>query len=165
MSSSCHLCWMQCWFISRLPILGHKLFCILMQDPLSDTVHNKSTVLDIMCATLNSVTVEKWSLNFREMWHPHSSTMNPKYYCLGWPSCNRSQGPAVLNFANWNEDINLGHFPPFTQSPFSSLHIQVWMCTLLHILAYALAHTHAHTPKWRYLVFYAVCVCVCVSYR
>lgn len=144
MSSSCHLCWMQCWFISRLPILGHKLFCILMQDPLSDTVHNKSTVLDIMCATLNSVTVEKWSLNFREMWHPHSSTINPKYYCLGWPSCNRSQGPAVLNFANWNEDINLGHFPHLLKALFLPCTYKS-ECAQSYTYLHMPWHTHTHT--------------------
>lgn len=108
-------------------------------EALSTPVHTERALCrTLSAATVNSVAVDKWSPNFKETWHPRGRTIKQKYYWLCRPPCNRSQWPAVLHrrfalwtktaytllsihfyrfiaplhFLKWNEDINLGLFPP-----------------------------------------------------
>lgn len=107
------------------------------------------SILRAACWTLSAVTVnrlaaEKWSLNFRETWHPHSHTIKQKYCCHRWPSSNRPQWPAV-HFPNWTEDINVGLYTTHPKPPFFRAHTRQKL---------PLLDTHAltHTLLWSYKV-------------
>lgn len=117
----------------------------------------------LSAVTVNCVAVEKWTLNFRETWHPQSCKIKQKYYCLGWPSCNKPQWPAVLHFPNWNEDINLWIFP---HSPKATLLPCTYKSECVH--AYTFAHALTHSLLHRaikYSTLARVCVCARLSNR
>lgn len=138
-------------FLSLLPKLGTLLSWCTVQSVIQFI--QRALCLTLSAVAVNSVTVDKWSLNVRETWRPHSRTIKQKYCCFCWSSCNRSQWPAVLHhrFAPWSKtayshlSLHFERFiapPRFPHSPKATL-----LPNTQHEPHVLHSHTYLHIPS------------------